>query len=187
MVARTDRKAAVGGKGCVRAPGLFMPRCGLVVRTRCQGPAPLGGPCTFPTGSSHCRSSQRPPATSSATAAMPLRVPSTRGKKAPPSLCCTREGWCTARLPVDGVDWVEAGVGLGLSPGFPVADGVVALPGGAVLAGTVAFVVGVVANVADGAGPAVAGAVGEGTVVGVGERLGGGVFVGLPAHERADS
>jgi hypothetical protein len=29
----------------------------------------------------------------------------------------------------------------------------------------------------------VAGAVGEGTVVGVGERLGGGVFVGLSAHE----
>ncbi len=142
--------------------------CGLVVRTRCQGAAPLGGPFTFLTGSSHW-------------------VPSTRGKKAPPSLCCTREGWCTARLPVDGVDWVEAGVGLGLSPGFPVADGVVALPGGAVLAGTVAFVVGVVANVGEGAGAGVAGAVGEGTVVGVGERLGGGVFIGLPAHERADS
>src|SRR5260370_41621661 len=124
----------------------------LVVRTRCQGAAPLGGPFTFLTGSSHCRSSQRPPATSSATAAMPLRVPITRGTRAPPPLCCTREGWCTARLPVDGVDGadgVEAGVGLGLPPGFPVAEGVVALPGGAVLAGPVAFVVWVVANVAE--------------------------------------
>ena len=158
--------------------------CGLVVRTRCQGAAPLGGPFTFLTGSSHCRSSQRPPATSSATAAMPLRVPSTSGTKAPPSLCCTREGWCTAGLLVDSV---ETGVGLGLPPGFPVADGVVALPGGAALAGTVALVVGIAVNVGEGAGEGGAGAVGEGTVVGVGERLGGGVFVGLAAHERADS
>src|SRR5260370_24083030 len=134
--------------------------CGLVVRTRCKGAAPLGGPFTFLTGSSHCRSSQRPPATSSATAAMPLRVPSTSGTKAPPSLCCTREGWCTARLPVDGVDGVEAGVGLGLPPGFPVADGVVALPGGAVLAGTVALVVGAAVSVGEGAGEGVAGGVG---------------------------
>ncbi len=83
------RKASVVGNGCLRSPGLFMLPGRLVVRTRCQGAAPLGGPFTFLTGSSHCRSSQRPPATSSATAAMPLRVPITRGKKAPP-LCVAR-------------------------------------------------------------------------------------------------
>src|SRR5258708_14848967 len=151
------RKASGVGNGCLRSPGLFMLPGRLVVRTRCQGAAPLGGPFTFLTGSSHCRSSQRPPATSSATAAMPLRVPITSGRKAPPPFCCTREGWCTALLPVDGVDGVEAGVGLGLPPGCPVADGVVALPGGAALAGTVAFVVGVAVNGGEGAGAGVAG------------------------------
>ncbi len=152
----------------------------LVVRTRCQGAAPLGGTFTFLTGISRLRSSQSPPATSSATAAMPLRIPIARDKKAPPPICCTREGCCTAGLPVEGV---ETGAGLGLPPGFPVADGVVAFTGGAAFAGTVALVVGVAVNVGEG----VAGAVGEGTVVGVGERLGEGVFVGLPAHALADS
>ena len=49
------------------------------------------------------------------------------------------------------------------------------MTGGVALAGTVAIVVGGAVNV------------GEGTVVGVGERLGGDVFVGLPAHALADS
>ncbi len=175
------RKASVVGNCCLRSTEPFMLPGRLVGRTRCHGAAPLGGTFTLLTGISHCRSSQSPTATSSATAAMPLRVPITRGKKASPSFCCT------AGLLVELVDGVETGVGLGPPPGFPLADGVVALAGGATLAGTVALVVGVAMNVGEGAGVGVAVAVGERTVVGVGERLGGGVFVGLPANELADS
>jgi hypothetical protein len=171
------RKASVVGNCCLRSTELVMLPGRLVLRTRCHGAASLGGTFTFLTGISHCRSSQSPPATSSATAAMPLKI--TRGKKASPSFCCT------AWLLVELVDGVEMGVGLGSPPGFPLVDGVVALAGGATRAGTVALVVGVAMNVGEGEGVAVA--VGEGTVVGVGERLGGGVFVGLPANELADS
>jgi len=75
----------------------------LVGRTRSQGVAPLGGSFPFLTGSSHFRSSQRPTATSSPTAAMPHRMPGTSGEKAP-SPCCTRDRCCTAGLSVGSVE-----------------------------------------------------------------------------------
>ena len=52
-----------------------------------HGAAPLGGTFTFLTGISHFRSSNSPTATRSTTAAMPLRVPITTGKKAPSPFC----------------------------------------------------------------------------------------------------
>src|SRR5260370_7331023 len=72
--------------------------CRLVGRTRCQGAAPLGGTFTHFTGISHFSSCNSPTAARSTTAAMPIRMPLTRGEKPTSPFCCTRHGCCTPLL-----------------------------------------------------------------------------------------